>query len=216
MSFTTLFFDLDDTIYPPGSGLWDAIKERMTLYMIERLSISPDEVHTLRLAYYEQYGTTLRGLQHHHRIDADDFLAYVHDVPLVSYLKPDSQLRTLLQSLPQRKWIFTNADAAHAERVLAALQLEAYFQGIIDIRRTGFACKPEEPAYQAALQASGESLPERCIFLDDSPRNLEPARQMGFCTVLVRDGRPDPAAHYSIASLLELPAVLPVLLQKEM
>ena len=28
MRFTTLFFDLDDTLYPNSSGLWQGIKAR--------------------------------------------------------------------------------------------------------------------------------------------------------------------------------------------
>ncbi len=56
-------------------------------------------------------GTTMRGLQIHHQIDTDDYLAYVHDLPLHDYLYPNPQLRSLLTSLPQRRWIFTNADA---------------------------------------------------------------------------------------------------------
>ena len=41
---TTLFFDLDDTLYPSASGLWEAIRQRMTTYMEERLGFSADEV----------------------------------------------------------------------------------------------------------------------------------------------------------------------------
>ena len=29
MRFSTLFFDLDDTLYPSENGLWQAIKERI-------------------------------------------------------------------------------------------------------------------------------------------------------------------------------------------
>lgn len=198
-------------MYPPGSGLWDAIKQRMTLYMIERLGFSPEEVHGVRRKYYEQYGTTLRGLQRHHQVDEEDFLAYVHDVPLASYLKPDEDLHKLFASLPQNKWIFTNADAAHARRVLDVLGLAGYFSGIVDIRSTGFACKPEKPAYRFALEAAGETDPARCIFLDDSPRNLAPARELGFCTVLVSSSPTNQDFHFIIASLHELPSVLPEL-----
>ena len=35
MCFETLFFDLDDTLYPPTSGLWDAIGERIETFMRE-------------------------------------------------------------------------------------------------------------------------------------------------------------------------------------
>ncbi len=62
MRFSTIFFDLDDTLYPSSSGLWKAIKERMNIYMRDMLHIPEDEVPALREQYYKMYGTTLRGL----------------------------------------------------------------------------------------------------------------------------------------------------------
>jgi putative hydrolase of the HAD superfamily len=213
MSYTTLFFDLDDTLYPSSNGLWSAIRERITSYMVERLQVPPQEVVELRRRYYEQYGTTLRGLQKHHVVDGHDFLTYVHDVPLSGFLTPNPELIALLRRLPQRKWIFTNADSAHARRVLEALQVSEFFEGIVDVVSNGFACKPEEQAYRSALLAAGESSPERCIFLDDSPRNLAPARRLGIFTILVGSDRANEAADRSILSLQDLPRELPELLE---
>ena len=124
MRYTTLLFDLDDTLYDSGNGLWEAIRQRMSQYMIERIGLPAEEVPALRAMYYKKYGTTLRGLQRHFQVDSDDYLAYVHDLPLERYLKPATQLRGLLTSLPQQRWIFTNADANHARRVLSTLELE--------------------------------------------------------------------------------------------
>ncbi|RPI35253.1 MAG: pyrimidine 5'-nucleotidase [Chloroflexota bacterium] len=211
MRYTTLFFDLDETLYPPGNGLWDAIRDRMNQYMVDRLQLPEEEVQHLRRYYYETYGTTLRGLQRHYNVDASDYLAYVHDLPLQSFLQADSRLVDLLSSLPQRKWIFTNADANHARRVIAALGLSGCFEGIIDVTAIGFACKPEEDAYRLALSIAGESDPSRCLMLDDSARNLAPAKELGLLTILVGSAEPNPAAVYSINTLLELPDILPEL-----
>ena len=80
-----------------------------------------------------QYGTTLKGLEKHHQINVDDFLAYVHDLPLGSYLTPDPAQREIIASLPTRKLIFTNADSSHAERVLTQLNLRDLFPVIVDV-----------------------------------------------------------------------------------
>ena len=97
MPYTQLFFDLDDTLYPSTNGLWNLIRQRMNDYMLEVLRIPPEQVAILRRQYFEAYGTTLRGLQIHYQVDADDFLAYVHDLPVESILSPDAELRRLLQ-----------------------------------------------------------------------------------------------------------------------
>lgn len=211
MPYRTLYFDLDDTLYASHTGLWDAIRDRMNDYMIDRLQLPGETVPVLRRQYYETYGTTLRGLQLHHGVDAGDFLAFVHDLPLSQYLQPDPALRSLLLSLPQRRWIFTNADQAHACRVLAALGIDDCFQGVVDVWAVGFHCKPHAEAYRRAMQASGETDPGACVFFDDSTRNLEPARKLGFTTVLVGSEQAHPAAVLSISNLLDLPQAMPEL-----
>jgi len=211
MKYSTILFDLDDTLYPSSNGLWEAIRERMNHYMEERLNLPADEISELRRYYFLKYGTTLRGLQYHHDVDTDEFLAYVHDLPLKSYLRPDPVLRELIHSLPQEKWIFTNADEAHARRVIDTLGLDGCFTGIIDVRKNKFFCKPQLEAYQLALVHAGETDPTRCVYLDDSTRNLAPATQLGFYTVLVGNSEPSPEVRCAIPSIHELHRKLPEL-----
>lgn len=211
MPFTTVFFDLDDTLYPAHVGLWEAIRIRMHQYLQHMLGLPDDELIALRQHYFETYGTTLRGLQMNHQVDAEDFLAYVHDLPLGDYLKPDPVLRRLLLSLPRRRWIFTNSDANHARRVMAALEVTDCFDGIIDIHAIEFFSKPNREAYQLALQRVGETEPGSCVYLDDSIRNLQPAYELGFYTVLVGGNEPHSVARLSIPTIHQLPQALPEL-----
>ena len=60
MNITTIFFDLDDTLYPASTGLWKKIKERMNIYMRERMGFPAGQIPYLREKYYLEYGTTLR------------------------------------------------------------------------------------------------------------------------------------------------------------
>jgi putative hydrolase of the HAD superfamily len=211
MTFNVLFFDLDDTLYSHTNGLWEAIRQRMTAYLLDPLGFPPDKIQEIRQSYYETYGTTLRGLQNHHQVDENDFLAYVHDLPLEQYLTPDPQLRRMLDSLEQPKWIFTNADAHHAQRVLQTLDVEDCFTGIIDVRALGFLCKPDHQAYTQALKLAGEKNPTNCVLLDDSIRNLGPAHQIGFTTVLVGNTTKYQDADYSIERITDLPNFFPQL-----
>lgn len=211
MHFTSLYFDLDDTLYPPSSGLWDAIRERMNDYMQKFIDRPLEEIVAIRQAYLEQYGTTLRGLQAHYEIDAADYLAYVHDLPLEQFIQPDPQLRKLILSLPQKRWVFTNSDRNHAARVLKVIGLEGCFDGVIDITAVDFACKPDTAAYLRALQIAGDSDPQRCILFDDAVRNLAPARQLGFYTVLVGKDGPEPKVDRLIPSLHALRQQMPEL-----
>lgn len=212
MMYKALFFDLDDTLYSHENGLWAAIRERMGQFMAERLSIPPDQVPAIRRQYYERYGTTLRGLQLHYAVDADEYLRYVHDLPLEQYIQPAPRLRQLLLHLRQPRWIFTNADVDHAHRVLSTLGVSDCFCGIIDIRALGFVCKPDIQAYQRALTCAGLSEANGCVLFDDSIANLAAARRLGFTTVWVHENSENHSeADFRLADLLELPDVLPEL-----
>ncbi|MBI5953507.1 MAG: pyrimidine 5'-nucleotidase [Chloroflexi bacterium] len=184
MRFTTIFFDLDDTLYPSHVGLWNAIKARMNDYMSQRMNIPVGEIPKLREKYYLQYGTTLHGLQKHHNVDVQDYLAYVHDLPLADYLTPDPALRSIIASLPTRNLIFTNADAAHAERVLTALNLRDLFTAIVDVNAIEPYCKPMPESFAIAMKAAGETDPSRCLMIDDLARTTRAAKQAGLSSIL--------------------------------
>jgi len=208
VKYTTIFFDLDDTLYPASAGLWYAIKERMNIYMRERMGFDPAEIPQLRERYYLQYGTTLRGLQANHEIDVEDFLAFVHDLPLGDYIKPNPTLCDDIASLGTQNLVFTNADAAHARRVLQALELDSCFENIVDVNAVAPYCKPMPEAFQIAMHMAGESDPSRCVMIDDLPRTTKAAREAGFFSILYGQDTPHPDADAVLTDWNDLPAIL--------
>lgn len=204
-----MLVDLDDTLYPANSGVWDMISDRMEQYMRETLAIPAQDVHRVREELFQAYGTTLRGLQVTRHIDEIEFLRYVHDVPVDRLLVPHPELRQVLHTYPQRKAIFTNADRSHAQRVLKQMQLTDCFDTIIDILDITPFCKPMPQAFEIALHLLGVTDPTACVFIDDSLKNLAGARQMGIYTIRVGSNHPTPGCDASIATLADLPSVLP-------
>jgi putative hydrolase of the HAD superfamily len=202
-----ILFDLDETLYPRTVGLMQEIGRRIVLYLTDRLGFPPEEAGQLRRHFYVQYGTTLRGLQVEHHVDVDDYLHFVHDVHLAGYLEPDLALDAMLSRLPLAKVIFTNASEWHARRVLAHLGIDHHFSQILDIRATAFYNKPDPRAYELALRALDARGPE-CIMVEDSVRNLRPAKDLfGMTTVLV-DGQAENGVDVTIGRLLELEEVV--------
>jgi len=106
------------------------------------------------------YGTTMQGLKVLYDIDEDEYLRFVHDVPIENLLSPDQQLRQALLSISIPKYIFTNADTRHARRVMKALGIEDCFSGIIDILEMSPFCKPQAGSFRIAMSYAGESQPE--------------------------------------------------------
>ena len=208
MKFTTIFFDLDDTLYPASTGLWQAIKERMTIYMRDRMGFESAEIPGLREKYYLQYGTTLRGLQANHEIDVDDYLAFVHDLPLSDYIQPNPALCELIAALGTRNLIFTNADAAHARRVLKVLAVDECFENIVDVNAVAPYCKPMPESFQIAMRMAGESEPSRCVMIDDLPRTTQAAREAGLYSILFGQETPHPDANATLTNWRKLPSIL--------
>jgi len=208
MRFTTLFFDLDDTLYPSSTGLWPAIKDRMNLYMIERLGIPESEVPFLREQYFKMYGTTLRGLEERHNVDKADFLAFVHDLPLQSYLTPNPTVREVIASLPTRNLIFTNADVSHARRVLGALQLDELFDAVVDVNAVAPYCKPMPESFAIAMDLADEPDPRKCVMIDDLPRTTRAALNVGMASLLYGCHKPTEDASGVFSDWTHLPILL--------
>jgi putative hydrolase of the HAD superfamily len=208
MRFTTIFFDLDDTLYPSSVGLWNAIKERMNLYMSECMGIPKEDVPALREQYFKMYGTTLRGLQARHNVDVDDYLAYVHDLPLKEYLTPNPLQRKIIASLPTRNLVFTNADVNHARRVLSVLKLDDLFETIIDINEVAPYCKPMPESFAIAQELADEPDPRKCVMIDDLPRTTRAALNVGMASILYGTEEPTPDASGAFVDWAHLPILL--------
>ena len=215
MHFSTLFFDLDATLYPASNGLWEQIRLRIYKFMLEEIGIPEAEIPATRYKYWTTYGTTLEGLRIHHQVEPDDYLKYVHDLPLKDFLEPDPVLRDLLKTLPQDLWVFTNADRRHADRVLNELGISDLFSGIVDLLALNFIVKPNRKAYQTALKLAGVTDPERCVMFDDLIQNLIPAKELGFFTSLVGENGSNNQVDIQLQSIHEMKEKMPQLWSRE-
>ncbi len=211
-----LLIDLDDTLYPANNGVWPAISERINAYMTTRLELAADEVASARARYARAFGTTLAGLMADYQIDPDEYLEYVHDIPLDQFVRPDPALRTALSRLPQEKSVFTNASRGHAVRTLQLLGVQDLFERIISIESLELVNKPELGAYTRVLELLERPDPTACAFADDRVRNLEPAARLGMTTVLVDGaGQTGDGVHYAISHVHELAEAIPALLEED-
>ncbi|BBB48318.1 pyrimidine 5'-nucleotidase [Pelolinea submarina] len=205
--YNTLFFDLDNTLYPADSGLWEAIGLRIESFLKNEIKMQEEEITTFRLDCRKKYGTALQGLKHLYQVDDAYYLKYVHDVNLSDYLRKDGRLSALLDSLPQRKIVFTNSDINHARNVLGFLDVERYFEFIIDVNQQAPYVKPQKESFSKALELAGLKSADGCVFLDDHLPSVQNAADMGFLGVLIgEDAESD--YPYQIADIFRLPEIL--------
>ncbi|XP_038875945.1 uncharacterized protein C24B11.05 isoform X2 [Benincasa hispida] len=201
-------------------------------FMLKYLHMDENEVPQMCLDLYMEYGTTMAGLKAlGYEFDDKEFHAYVHGTLPYEALKPDPVLRNLLLSIPQRKIIFTNADKAHAARVLERLDLEDCFEGVICFETLNnnnnnnnnplsleskcngngiILCKPSIEAIQAAIKIA-DTHPNKTIFFDDSVRNIESGKAAGLHTVIVGSSDLVPGADHALVSIHNIKEALPEL-----
>lgn len=196
-SITTVLFDLDNTLYSSTRRVAQIFDQRITEYVQNFLGLDTAAAVQVREEYFLAYGTTLRGLQHHYTIDPEDYLRYVHDLEISAFLALDAELDRLLGQVRARKVIFTNSPEEHARRVLEALGVAHHFEQIFDIRFCRFQPKPSPEIYPLVLEAL--DVPgHQAVFVEDSARNLRPARELGLKTILIAPDQPSGAAHADV------------------
>ena len=179
----TWLFDLDNTLYPPGTEFVTLIEGRMTDRVMRETGLDRPAAYELQKRYLHEHGTTLAGMMAHHGVEPHAFLEEVHDVAIDS-LTPDFALNRALEALPGRRLIFTNASEAHAVRVLAHLGMTELFAEVFHLEAADLLPKPQPEAF-ARMMARHAVTPGPTAFFEDSVKNLAPASELGMTTVLV-------------------------------
>jgi putative hydrolase of the HAD superfamily len=184
MPLELILFDLDETLYPRDSGLLKEVGRRIRLWLCDHLGLTWEQAAIMQRDYFLRYGTTLSGLIAEQQVDATDYLNFVHDIPVEAYLRPNPALATMLAALTLRRAIYTNATQEYSWRVLRALGVSDCFERVISIEDVGLRNKVSLDAYRVALALLG-ARGDECVMVEDTPRNLQPAKALGMTTILV-------------------------------
>ncbi|CVK84013.1 probable pyrimidine 5`-nucleotidase [Fusarium proliferatum] len=214
-----LFFDIDNCLYSRNDKVLEHMSRNIDDYFKKHLGLSPDDAERLHKDYSQQYGQAIEGLVRHHQIDALEYNAKVDDaVPLDDLIKPNAQLRQLLEDIDTSKvrlWLLTNAYVNHGKRVVRLLGVEDLFEGLTycDYSQVPFVCKPHKEMFDKAMREAGISDASRCYFIDDSHKNCVGATEAGWTAIhFVEEGLlvPDtPASQHRVRHLEELRSLYP-------
>lgn len=213
------FFDIDNCLYPRSLRIQELMQELIDAYFARHLSLPASDARALHARYYKDYGLAISGLVKHHTIDP---LAYNREVddalPLDDIIKPDPQLRKLLEDIDRSKvklWLFTNAHITHARRVVRLLGVEDCFEGVTfcDYAAKVLLAKPHKEMFDKAEREAGAMSREECYFVDDSALNCRHASERGWTVVHKleeEDSAPERrAGGYQIRHLEELKSIFP-------
>ena len=173
-------FDLDGTCYLQLEEVFGQVSKRMGEFISIKLNIDLKKAKEIQKEYFHKYNTTLNGLILNNKVDAHEFLKYVHDID-ISFLKKDKILREELIKLKAKKYIFTNGSHDHILNVTKHLGIEDLFDGMWDIVDSNFKPKPLIEPYNMLIKKFNIN-PKKAIFIDDIAKNLESAKKIGMKT----------------------------------
>jgi len=185
-----LFFDCDDCLYADGWRVADRLTARIEEYCTTKQQLPKGKAYRL----YKEHGTALQGLLRENILEntteaVDGYLEYAHDVDVAATLAPNPTLRATLLAIDPDipKFIFTASVREHAQACLAALGIADLFppERIIDTKVCELQTKHSASSFEAAMRFAGVSEAARCLFFDDSVKNIQMAREMGWRGVLV-------------------------------
>ena len=205
----TWLFDLDNTLHNASAHIFPHIGRSMRDYIRLHLGLDEVEATQLRQQYWKRYGATLLGLMRHHDIAPEHFLHHTHQFhDLASMVVVERGLKAMLERLPGRKIIFSNAPLVYTKAILAITGIGNCFDAVYSVERLRFKPKPEKRGFLHLLRAEGLD-PRSCIMIEDTLPNLKTAKRLGMKTVWVSCGtRKPPYADIRVRSVLDLPSRL--------
>jgi len=198
-------FDLDDTLHNASAHIFPVMNRAMTQYIMDALDLDEVAAHQLRQHYWQIYGATLKGLMRHHGVNPHHFLQETHAfLNLPELVLTVKKLKYLLDSIKERKCVFTNAPKAYAVRVLQILGIEDCFELVFSVESTRFHAKPSVRGFQMILKTLRVKSSD-CIMLEDNLPALMTAKRLGMRTIWVSKKLQKPNfVDYRIDSVLAL------------
>ena len=181
-------FDLDNTLYSGNTRVFEQVDKKMSKYISNKLNVTTEEAKKIQKNYFYEYNTTLNGMIKNHKIDANEFLEFVHDID-IDFLQKDTKLSEELKKLNGKKIIFTNGSRKHAINVTKRIGIDQFFDDIFDIVDSEFIPKPSIEPYNKLVKKHKID-PNLCVLVEDIARNLKPAYEMGMKTVWIENDEP--------------------------
>jgi len=181
-------FDLDNTLYSGQTKVFEQVDKKMSKFISEKLKVDIKKAKEIQKSYFYKYNTTLNGMIKNHKINADEFLDFVHDID-IDFLKKDLKLAKELEKLDGKKIIFTNGSRKHAINITQRIGVDQYFDDIFDIVDSEFVPKPSIQPYKKLVKKHKID-PKLCVFIEDIARNLKPAYEMGMKTIWIENDEP--------------------------
>ncbi|MFZ2620433.1 MAG: HAD-IA family hydrolase [Alphaproteobacteria bacterium] len=208
---THWIFDMDGTVYPENP-VYDAQVWALLDHFYAMKTGLPLEQASAKMKSYMasgSYGDNRIGMHQADGIDYAEWDAYWGQHGNPSIIPLNAHLRPLIHKLPGKKIIYTDSDAAISHKLLTHLGILDCFDELSTFTQRALAGGPSSkanPATYAAFHASLGVPASQVLFFENSLKNLQRAKALGWKTVLLHGDNTEPyvdAAYPDLATALE-------------
>lgn len=182
--FPVYLFDIDGTLLDSAVDICSAIREALAPHLP-----APPPVNALtRFVGYHLDVCFSELLPHYTRQQLDDLILSYRTLYLArghAQTRPYAGALEGVRSLGGRKGTATTKGTPTTRAILEQFEFLPHFDHVQGT--DGFPCKPEPDVVIRSLQALGGS-PDECLFVGDSPADMEAGRRAGVKICAVRYG----------------------------
>ena len=175
---------MDGCVYPPKflKTLFLQVSNKMTEFIALKLNIDKVKAKEIQSDYFYKHDTSLNGLliNHPDKIDAHEFLKFVHSINY-DCLDKDVELREELLKLDVEAYCATNGSKEHAINCMKRIGIDDLFEGkIMDIVDFNFKPKPNPDSLRLMCEKFQIPTNEETVYIEDICKNLssEAAKNM--------------------------------------
>lgn len=184
-SINLAVFDQDDTLYSYSHGLKELILNNCLLSeaVSQSVNYDADDLGGTLFRLDDKGQDEMTRLFRKNKFSMDR-IAERYATLDISSLKPCLETIKLLSKISCKKIVCTDSPDIHAERVLEQLNKTHLFDEVCTGTSRGFMFKPFNGVYIGILERHKVDA-KNVLFVEDSPINLKPAKELGMMTVLV-------------------------------
>lgn len=187
-------FDYDLTLYGEEERfVLNSLDHRIAEFVQKTVGGTFESATEIRKDYLHRFGTTLSGLMAMNGTAPDDFFDFIHEPEYLIYPKVSPEKFALLKSLVGHRFVFTNGRGDWSRAGMARMKIAPAIEDVFDLKLMDWEGKPHVSAYEkienwlvtrGVLEKNAKDK-SQIVLLEDSLRNLEPAHERGWTTILV-------------------------------
>lgn len=194
-----VILDMDDCMYKKSLKIGDEFVSRLTEYCNDILKLRKEETDNILSMWNENEELVIKHLRDIHGVDEANekhipaLMDYVCSLENDNYdlIDTNSELKEQLKKFPKdiKLMIYTNTTHKRIGNIVGGrLGVLEYIDECYTTKEAGYLFKHNPKAFEKFFKTYSDIDPNKTVMVEDNPKYLKSAKQLGLKTVLVVEG----------------------------